>query len=384
MARRMLAAFATLAVAVTIVACNSAGAGGEGDHAKEGAPRVTLDSASAKEKLGEDDGFQLAVFYGAELMGSIDDCGCPGHPQGGLPWRLGYTEGFRGAYPDAGYLQLDAGHSMANVIDVDGNLYPDQVTKNDWVVQAFDRFNFDAVNITHNDIYYLARFLHDGGVWDKAVQEHPALTRFISANLEPVKPGLIAPPAYVVRNISGKRIPGGMAKIAIIGLTEPNPVLPKHTGFNVTNPEVALEKILPKARAEADLVFVMYYASPEIADSLAKRLSGQVDAFIVAHPQARETQPKLDTPEKMVYARFQTRNLGELRVHLDPARKPSSMTNRYITLDELLPKDPIAEKMAADAKEAIRQAQMERFNNANPPGASSAPAANDLPPSGGK
>src|SRR5215510_7083709 len=99
MARRMLAAALLLAASIALGACSKIG--GLGAHASDGPPRVSFDTPEAKEKLGEDDGFQAAIFYGAELMGSIDDCGCPGHPQGGLPWRLGYTEGFRAAYPDA-------------------------------------------------------------------------------------------------------------------------------------------------------------------------------------------------------------------------------------------------------------------------------------------
>ena len=90
MARRVLAAIAAAAFAVASAACGGVGAGSTGAHEGDGAPRVSFDSPAAKEKLGQDDGFQAAIFYGAELMGSIEDCGCPGHPQGGLTLRLGY------------------------------------------------------------------------------------------------------------------------------------------------------------------------------------------------------------------------------------------------------------------------------------------------------
>src|ERR1051325_5128640 len=105
------------------------------------------------------------------MAGSIDDCGCPSHPEGGLPWRLGYTEGFRSAYPDVAYLQVDAGNSMSAILDPQGHLFSDSVVKSDWVLKAFDEFRFDAVNITHDDIYYLSQYLHSGGAWDKAVAE---------------------------------------------------------------------------------------------------------------------------------------------------------------------------------------------------------------------
>jgi hypothetical protein len=361
----MLAAAALLAVSIGFGACK--GVSGPGAHASDGPPRVTLESVAAKEKLGQDDGFQGAIFYGAELAGSIDDCGCPGHPQGGLPWRLGYTEGFRSAYTEAGYLQVDAGHSMANIVDASGKLYPDQNTKNEWVLKAFDRFNFDAANISHNDIYYLAQFLRPG-VWDEETKKYPMLARFVSANLEPEKPdsGLVAPPAYVVRTMTGKRIPNGSVRVAIIGLTENNPNLPQHTGFKVVASDLALDRVLPKAKAESDLVVVLFYGAPDAAKALADQYGQKVNAFIVAGPRARDTEPSFTSQSNIAYARYQTRNLGELRLRLD-GTNVAGISNRYVTLDEQLPKDPVAEQMAAEAKTAITKAQEERFANSNPP-----------------
>ena len=61
MARRILAAAALLLAAIAGGACG--GVGGTGAHASDGPPRVSLDSDAAKEKLGQDDGFQAAIFY---------------------------------------------------------------------------------------------------------------------------------------------------------------------------------------------------------------------------------------------------------------------------------------------------------------------------------
>ena len=384
MSRRMLAAMAVLVMSVTAGACAAAGGGADaGAHVNDGPPRVTLEGEVAKEVLGEDDGFQGVIFYGAELQGSIDDCGCPGHPQGGLPWRLGYTEGFRSAYPDVAYLQVDAGNSMADLIDNTGKLLSDQNVKCEWVVKAFDKFGFDAMNISHKDIYYLAKFLK-AGEWEKAVAAQPGLARFVSANLEPEKAdsGLVAPPPYVVRTMTGSRLPGGSIRVAFIGLTENNPNLPQHTGFKVVSPEIALERVLPKARAESDVVVVLLYGGAEIAQSLSKRTVGQVSTFIISHPTSRDKEAQLG-PVNLVYARFQTKNLGELRMKFD-GKSLASVTNRYVLMDAKLPKDPLAEAMAAEAKEAIKQAQIERFNNTNPSAGNPASPPADQPASGGK
>ena len=131
--------------------------------------------------------------------------------------------------------------------------------------------------------------------------------------------------------------------------------------------------MLPKARSESDIVCVLFYGAPDAAEALAKRFSGKVDVFIVAHPRAREMDAILGGPSNIVFCKYQTRQLGELRMQFDGTTLTSA-TNRYVTLDEQLPKDPVAESMAAEAKESIRTAQEARFNASNPP---AAPPAGD-------
>jgi hypothetical protein len=204
------------------------------------------------------------------------------------------------------------------------------------------------------------------------------LARYVSANLEPDTPGsgLVAPPAYVVREMSGKRLGGGPVRVAFVGLTEEDSVLPLHTGFRVTDPTAALEKVLPKARAESDLVVVLAYMSPDAVAALSQKLKGQVDAYIVSNIKAQEAEPSIDGPERVTYARYQTKNLGELRLFLE-GKKLTRVANRYVSLDDQLPKDPVAEKMAAEAKEAIKQAQIDRFNGG--PATSTVPQGPEVP-----
>ena len=130
-------------------------------------------------------------------------------------------------------------------------------------------------------------------------------------------------------------------------------------------PDVALDKVLDKARSESDFVVVLYFAAPDAARALAQRYGDRINAFVVAHPKARDAEPVFSTQMNMAFARYQTRQLGELRLRFD-GHNLASITNRYVTLDDQLPKDPIAEQMAAEAKEAVKKAQEERFNNKAP------------------
>jgi hypothetical protein len=357
-------AIATLALLLLgSASCGDVGATHpESGHANEGTPRVSFDTPEAKQLLGEDDGFHGAIFYGGEMLGSIDDCGCPSHPEGGLPWRMGYTEGFRSAFPEVGYLQVDAGNSMSTILDGNGQLFPDSVIKSDWVLEAFGKFNFDAANISYDDLNYLARYLK-AGEWEKHVAEHPMLARFVSANIEPGKPGQIAPPPYVVRTLSGSRVPGGALRVAFVGLTDSNPNTMGNTGFKFADPDKALARVVDKARSESDMVVVLAFMNPDLLKALASKFVGKVDAYVVAHSRAHAMQPELDGPSRILYSRYQTKQLGVLRLHLQD-KKLARVTNNYVSLDAKIPKDPEAQQMAAEAKEAIRKAQEERFNNA--------------------
>jgi hypothetical protein len=362
MKRSGVFATAVLALALGVTACGNVGANDpSAGHANEGSPRVSFDTPEAKEMLGTDDGFQAALFYGGEMVGSIDDCGCPSHPEGGLPWRMGYTEGFRSAFPEVGYLQVDAGNSMSTIVDSKGQLFPDSVIKSDWVLKAFDSFNFDAANISYDDIYYLSRYLKKGE-WEKAVAEHPMLGRYVSANIQPTKPDQIAPPPYVVRTVTGSRVPGGSLKVAFIGLTDENARTMANTGFQIVPAEQALAKVIDKARAESDAVVVLAFMNPDFVKVLVPKFEGKVAAYVVAHGRAHTMEPELDGPARIVYSRNQTKQLGVLRLYLKD-KAIERVRNEYVVLDAKLPKDPKAEQMAADSKEAIKKAQEARFNS---------------------
>jgi hypothetical protein len=358
-----IAAIAILALLLGTTACQGVDANDPAaGHANEASPRVAFDTPEAKALLGQDDGFHAAIFYGGEMGGTIDDCGCPSRPEGGLPWRMGYTEGFRSAYPDVGYLQIDAGNSMSAIVDSKGELFPDSVVKSDWVLKAFDRFNFDAANISYDDLYYLSRYLKKGE-WEKAKTEHPMLSRFVSANIEPTKPDQVAPPAYVVRAITGKRVPGGSLRVALIGLTDENVRTSANTGFQIVPPEKGLAKVIDKARGESDMVVVLAFMNPDMLKAMALKFQGKVDAYVVANPRAHSLESQIDGPSRILYSRNQTKQLGVLRLFVDD-KKIDRVTNSYVSLDAKIPKDPEAAKMAAESKEAIKKAQEERFNAA--------------------
>lgn len=340
-----------VAVALTLTACNRS-SGLE-------APAVVLDAETAA-LLPEDDGSQIVVTYGSELLGSLDGCGCMGNPRvGGLPYRVGLTEGFRQARSGVGVVQLDAGFSMASITNASGKEVSDFVIQDEWIVTSLDRLDFDAANLTEHDLPFLARYL-DASAYEAAVAKQPVLGRFVSANLEPARAGLVAPPAYVVRTVQSSRLAAGTIRMAVVGVTQPNPELESRYGFRTTDPKTAAAQAIARAKAESDVVVVLAYMPARQGAALATALGSAADVVIVANSLSGDAAPSLESAPRVTYSWYKTQKLGLLQLRFEGSTLVSA-TNTYIKLDDPLPRDPIVEDLAEKAKQALRQSKEQRF-----------------------
>lgn len=303
----------------------------------------------------------LTIFYGSELFGSLNGCGCMGNPLlGGLPFRFGYTEAYRAEHPADAVLQLDIGASMADVLDAEGDEIPDQVERNEWVASAMQQLGYDAVNVTHFDLDYLYRHWQvDSYAADAAGT--PILRRFVSANVEPVSNRSLAPEPFVVRTV--RTAEGRDIRIALLGVTEPSPVPhDEQRGYRVTDPHTALRRVLPEARKTSDVVIVMAYISSTSVDRILSGLESDVDILIVAHSLGTEIPARIDQSPRVVYSWYKTQMLGELHLVFGE-NKISSATNRYIKLDTPIPRDPLAERIVVSADDAISRVKAERYKS---------------------
>src|SRR5437868_3880276 len=57
---------------------------------REALAKKPAPSGTVKDRLGEDDGYGIVVFYSATVHGNLEVCGCPIHPLGGVARRAGY------------------------------------------------------------------------------------------------------------------------------------------------------------------------------------------------------------------------------------------------------------------------------------------------------
>ena len=134
-------------------------------------------------RLGEDDGFMAAIFFGGDILGSLEVCGCPKNPLGGVARRQGYIRLFAERYPDVPFLHVDTGYFFSDRVDpMTGDLAEDVVVGNEWVVRAYEHMKLDVVNLSYHDLPQLARCFQSKE-FRRHVAETPVVKRFLSANV---------------------------------------------------------------------------------------------------------------------------------------------------------------------------------------------------------
>jgi hypothetical protein len=65
----------TFMAALAVINHGCSRSGGPDSDDKDDSLGVDLNDAKIKERLGEDDGYALAIMYGADIHGSLETCG---------------------------------------------------------------------------------------------------------------------------------------------------------------------------------------------------------------------------------------------------------------------------------------------------------------------
>jgi 2',3'-cyclic-nucleotide 2'-phosphodiesterase (5'-nucleotidase family) len=310
------------------------------------------------ELIPKDDGYALAIFYGAEVLGSMKDCGCPSHPEGGMIWRMGYSHAFTNAVKGVPTLQVDAGYFFSDVATPAGELYPFTLKQNEWLLKGYNQMDFTAANLSYHDLPYAER-LFEKSVYAQQEKTTPFLKRIISANVRATNPAYVSPPAYLIHEVAGERMPDGRKlRVAFIGLTGTGETRTQVTAFKIQDPLAAARRVVPKARAESDVVVVLAYLAHDQAKQLAQQVPG-IDLIIQANGYHGDLQPEVVGKTTIAYARYQTRSLGQALVYLNEKGSLTKIQSQLVRLDEAVPKDPEAEKLVAKADAEVTALQQE-------------------------
>jgi 2',3'-cyclic-nucleotide 2'-phosphodiesterase (5'-nucleotidase family) len=316
---------------------------------REALAKTPAPSGTLKDRLDKDDGYGIALFISSSIHGSLEVCGCPIHPLGGVARRAGYINAFRKRSPDAAIIQVDAGYIFSDDANAakDG-LREDARLMNEWIVRANELMNLDIVNLSYRDLPFASSLLKPD------VQRRSEKSALISANIKPVDGTRIAPKPYIIKLVTGARLPKSV-RIAFIGLSDYVPDNLKdavaRSGFVIEDPLAAAKAALAEVRDKADVTVVVGFLSMPMVNKLARQ-NDDLDLIIATDERGLVLDPKQVNNALIVYAAKETKHLAELRFYTDAEGLIDRFTSRYIELDEIIPDDP---QMAAITKEARKE-----------------------------
>ncbi len=317
--------------------------------AKKPAPSGTI-----KDRLGDDDGYGIVLFYSSTVRGNLEVCGCPIHPLGGVARRAGYIRAFQNRSPDAAIVQVDAGYIFSDDANQAGTeLREDARLMNDWIVRANDLLNLEIVNLSYRDLRYA------GALFKSDAKLKPEKSTLISANIKAADRLRAGPAPYLIKIVTGKRLPKPV-RIAFIGLSGQAPDELNGAvaagGFVITDPFEAIKSALAEVRDKADLTVVVGFLSLPMVNKLARQ-NDDLDMIINADERGLVPDPKQVNNTLIVYAAKETKHLGELRIYTDAEGVVDRFTARYVELDEVVPDDPQLASITRQARREIDAVQ---------------------------
>ena len=279
---------------------------------------------------------------------------------GGLARRVSYIKAFREKLSQIPTLLVDSGYFLTDERGAHDQLRPDVHAKDEAVVKSYDQFPVDIVNVSSHDLRYFSRLLSKTEFARRA-ESKPVLKRLVSANILNESPDVVSPQPFIIREIAGRKMNGAATKpikVAFVGLTEAEPSAPR--GFKFIDVLEAASRVVPEARKRAELVIVLANVRTEEAPRIASEVPG-IDIIIASNSQVADlafTPPLTVGQTLVVFASYETRMLGELRVYRDGQGKLSTKT-RFITLDETIPDDPAAALAVTAARDQEANARDE-------------------------
>ena len=276
------------------------------------------------------DGSTLRLFYGGEEKGSLESCGCPHRPRGGVARAGALIAAARQAEPGLPTFVVNGGYWLEDAMSLDGSPRADVPVMNRWMVQGLRALGMDALNVAYNDMSGLTGL---GG---------PSGLPLVSAN---VRGEGVAEARFVQA--------GGL-KVAITGITAPGLTFLPTPGFVVSDPVAAGGPLLERLDAEADLVVLLAYGDPEAAKRLARQ--GHVDVVIDTNLHREAASPFRVDKAVWVYSHFETMRLGELRLTVADGRVVRAL-DRKIDLDPTVPEAPALAAIGEAAEDELRAVQ---------------------------
>src|SRR5690242_5914133 len=302
-----------------------------------GPTKPSENTLSLDERLGTDDGAALAILFGANMRGNLDLCDCI-YPRGGLARRVGYVEAFKRKFKDTPVVQVEGGYFSYGRMG-----YPMADLRNEQATRAYSRFLPDVINLGRDDLQYAEKLLAREGLNERS-QKFPMIKNIISAN-GVFSPDAVAPPPFLIREVSGPRIYAGKKRIRIgfVGVAAPNNPGAGLRDATVKNMFESATQAVIAARRECDVLVVVAHCDFESALKLASE-NLDVDVVIAADSGGIYNPRRIGNTLVVSAAPGNTQE-SDLRLYMSG---DGQITYKFRAndLDVLVPVDPAANAFA--------------------------------------
>ncbi len=278
----------------------------------------------------------LVIFYGGEHKGSLETCGCPKRPRGSFARLDAYVDASRAANPNVASVLVNAGYWIQDGMGFDGAPRADIAIGNRYMVEGIRATDWDALNVSFQDVAGLISLAPDGG---------PPLP-LVSANVS--GPGINR---WVIVERAGQRV-------GITGITSVGQTLSETPGYTVAPPASA-GAVLDALAEQVDTIVLLSYQATEEAKALAEKHAA-VDVVVDAARHQEFEQPFYVGKAAWVLSHFQTMRLGELRLNLADGRVIGGVS-RSIDLDPEVPDDPALLALTKKARAELDAAQQAMY-----------------------
>ncbi len=263
---------------------------------------------------------ELILVYLSDVKGEIEECGCKGHPRGGLARRATVLDGiWKKGKP---VLQVDAG-------DVFGAHTQADREQTKFLCAELGAFGLDAIGLGEQDLNYGLDFLHEM----MATHKLP----FTNANVSNAATNELILPAYLV-------VERGGVRYGIVSVLDPRQRIETLTDggvrFSIADPLVTLRELLPRVRREADSVVLLAHLGEQATEALLKELQG-VDICVIGHTYHNiDTEQILDDTAIFASA-FEGRFIGRANLFVEEGAGRVMAIDVGITdLDDKIEHDP--------------------------------------------
>ncbi|MBK7047605.1 MAG: bifunctional metallophosphatase/5'-nucleotidase [bacterium] len=263
---------------------------------------------------------ELVLVYLTDVKGEIEECGCKGHPRGGLARRATVLDGiWKKGKP---VLQVDAGDLFGAHTQADR-----EQTK--FLCAELGALGLDAIGLGEQDLNYGLEFLREM----MATHKLP----FTNANVRNAATNeLILPPYLVVER--------GGVRYGIVSVLDPRQRIDTLTDggvrFSIADPLVALRELLPVVRREADSVVLLAHLGEKGTEALLKEMQG-IDICVIGHTYRNIDSEQVLNDTAIFASAFEGRFLGRANLFVEEGAGRVMAIDVGITdLDERIEHDP--------------------------------------------